>query len=202
METIKYFESQQENEIISLIIRKHWVVLVLPLLTVALLYSIGFFAIFFLPIFLPSLLEGFAYNYFVLMTSSLFLITTNVLFYVVLIYYLNVGLITNEHIVEIVQERLFSRKVSELELGKIQDVAAKQSGVAQTFLNYGNVEIQTAGELPNFMFKKVPKPNECAQNIVKLTEDFSRRHGIRTEVGDVNANVIKANAPVDKKTEK
>jgi len=192
MET-KYFESQQDNEIISLIIRKHWFVLLPPLLTVGLLYGIGIFSVFFFPYYVPAMVSGMSYNIFVLIMSLLFLVTTNVLFYVLLIYYLNVSLITNEHIVEIVQERLFSRKVSELELGKIQDVAARQTGAMQTFLNYGSVEIQTAGELPNFVLKYIPKPNDCAQEIVKLTEDFGRRHGTRTEVGDVNANVIRSN---------
>jgi uncharacterized membrane protein YdbT with pleckstrin-like domain len=188
----KYFESQGDSEVVKLVVRKHWFVLLPSLAEVGALYLVSALAMM-LPLIIPSFLTGLTYNFFIMIVSLIFLFATNILFYVLLIYYLNVGLVTNEHIVEIVQDRLFSRKVSQLELGKIQDVASKQSGAMQTFLNFGNVEIQSAGELPNFTLKKIPRPNECAQEIVKLTVGFGVRHGIRSEVGDIDANIVKKN---------
>ena len=189
----KYFESQNDKEEICMLVRKHWFMLLPSLMVIGLLYFIGAFSIFLLPALMPEITVGAAYNFYIIVTSLLFLMTTNIFFYVLLIYHLNVGLVTNEHIVEVVQERLFSRKVSQLEMGKIQDVAAHQSGVMQTILNYGDVTIQTAGELPNFIFRKVPDPNKIAQTISKLAVEFGLRHGTRTEVGDVNANVVQGN---------
>jgi len=42
----------------------------------------------------------------------------------------------------------------------VQDISYNQKGIFGTIFNYGNVTIQTAGEIPNFEFEIVPKPNE------------------------------------------
>jgi len=65
--------------------------------------------------------------------------------------------------------------VSELELEKIQDVTTDVRGVIPTFLNYGNLLIQTAGERERFIFRNVPDPYEIKDTIMKLQNELENR---------------------------
>lgn len=195
----KYFSSQQDDEQVIMVLRKHWFELIPSIVMSGFLYLLGFAGIFVLPFVLD--IKGPLYNIYVIILSLLFLYTTAYLFSAWLIYYLNVGIITTEHIVEIVQISLFSRKISELGLDRIQDVSASQHGVSATMFNYGDIDIQTAGELPNFLFHNVPSPNENAQKIMELEEEYSKRHGIRSTTSGGNANVINHNIQSDQQVE-
>lgn len=185
----KYFSSQQDDEEVIMIIHKHWLHFLPHIILASVLYLIGFFTVLALPVIAPSLINGFGYNIYVLVVSLLFLFTTANFYSAWLMHYLNVGLITTEHIVEICQENLFSRKISELGLDRIQDVSSNQKGVMETFFNYGDIDIQTAGELPNFFFHKIPDPTETSQKIMEIEEDYSKRHGIR-EASGINSSSI------------
>lgn len=76
------------------------------------------------------------------------------------------------------QNGLFSREVSELELEKIQDVTTEVLGIIPTFLDYGHVYIQTAGEKERFIFASVPAPyriKDTIMNLQKQEEKEERR---------------------------
>jgi uncharacterized membrane protein YdbT with pleckstrin-like domain len=101
-----------------------------------------------------------------------FLFSTAYIFAVLVLYYLNVILVTDKHFVEIKQERFFSRSISELELGRIQDVSSRESGFFQSLFNFGTVEVQTAGEDRNFIFSNIPRSSSYAQKIIQLGEEY------------------------------
>lgn len=75
-------------------------------------------------------------------------------------------IITTNHIVDIDQIGFFNKTVSTLHLDEIQDVSAKISGPVQTFMKYGTIIIQTAGERENFVFDYVPNPLELENFIL------------------------------------
>lgn len=77
----------------------------------------------------------------------------------------SLSIITNRRIIEIGQNHLFFKYIREAAMGKIQDVAYTRRGLMQTFLNYGTVEIQTAGTLDKIEFKNVPNPSEIQKKI-------------------------------------
>ncbi|MGB0757515.1 MAG: PH domain-containing protein [Patescibacteria group bacterium] len=85
-------------------------------------------------------------------------------------YYLDVWFVTNERVVSIEQQGLFSRSIAEQKLYRIQDVYAEVRGVVATFFDFGNVTIQTAGASEFFIFKEIPRPHQVARNIAKLAE--------------------------------
>ena len=85
-------------------------------------------------------------------------------------YFLDVWVVTNERIINIEQKQLFSRITSEQELSKIQDITAEVNGIIPTFLNYGNVYVQTAAEKERFIFRQVPNPLEIKRKITSLCE--------------------------------
>jgi DNA integrity scanning protein DisA with diadenylate cyclase activity len=65
---------------------------------------------------------------------------------------------------------LLYKEFSEARLNKIQDITYKTGGILATLFNYGNVLIQTAGELPNFEFELVPHPDQVVQIIGEIAE--------------------------------
>ena len=93
-----------------------------------------------------------------------------VLFQIFLDYYLDVWVVTNHRIVNISQSGLFNRQTSELRLYRIQDATASITGPLHTVLDFGKVEIQTAGEQSRFVFEDVSHPQEITKTILQLAE--------------------------------
>jgi len=86
------------------------------------------------------------------------------------LYYLNFQIVTNERIVDMTQDNLLHHVTSELNLNRIQDVTAEIRGFLGTFFDYGNVYVQTAGEVERFEFINVPHPHTVAKLILDLYE--------------------------------
>ncbi len=63
---------------------------------------------------------------------------------------------------------LTTKKVSDADLEKIQDVTFTNNGAFGTIFNYGDVIIQTAAELPEFVFEAVPQPASVANILQRL----------------------------------
>ncbi len=91
-------------------------------------------------------------------------------------YYLDVWILTTERIVSMEQRGLFSRVTAEQRLSKIQDVTSVQKGKIATFLNYGYVQIQTAGAETQFIFEEIPNPNHVAQKILEAHDRWMQEH--------------------------
>lgn len=102
--------------------------------------------------------------------SAYFLFLGLQLLHVWMLYYLDVWMVTTKRIVSVTQQSLFSRVVSELPIEKIQDVTVEVHGPTATFLHFGDVHIQTAGETPRFLFDDVPQPNDVCRRILALHE--------------------------------
>jgi hypothetical protein len=83
-------------------------------------------------------------------------------------WYFNVYIITTERIIDVDFISLLYKQVSEAQIAKIQDVTYTMGGLARAVFNYGDVLIQTAGELPNFDFLAVPHPNKVAAVIAEM----------------------------------
>lgn len=84
--------------------------------------------------------------------------------------------VTESAVSQIVQLGLFNRKVSRLDMEKVEDVTASQRGVLQTMLNYGTITVETAGEQDNFVFPYCPNPNKMAQDIHNARQIYIERH--------------------------
>lgn len=87
-------------------------------------------------------------------------------------YYLDIWIVTNKRIINIEQQDLFHRTISEVRLSKVQDVTSESKGFFPTFFDYGQVYVQSAGETPRIIFEEVPKP----QYIAKVVGDLVRTH--------------------------
>lgn len=95
-------------------------------------------------------------------------------------YYLDVWIITNERIINITQQRLFHRIVSEQKLYRVQDVTWQIEGVLGNLFKFGNVTIQTAGEQGKFTFEHIPDPESVAKSVMHLLEQIENQMGAST----------------------
>ncbi|MBX4186937.1 MAG: PH domain-containing protein [Candidatus Doudnabacteria bacterium] len=164
------FPGQQENEEICLVVREHWMVFFLRFLAWLMFVAILFFVDWFIGRYAPGLKNDPYVTYVNLFKSVYMMFLMLGLLIIWVIYYLNVQIITNERVVDIVQNSLLNRKVSELHLSRLEDVTAEVNGFLPTFLDYGNVYIQTAGETERFEFVRVPNPAAIEKLILDLYE--------------------------------
>jgi len=160
------FPGQREGEAVVLILQKHWFVLAWPfvkagaLITLALLLpswgKVGFY------IFNSGPL-AFIYLVWIIFWASY-------IAYEYLNWYRDRFIITRERIINIDQRGIFTRRVSEIELDRIQDVSHEIAGAFATAIGFGTVIIQSAGS-ENIELQDVAQPAELQDVIVRLVKD-------------------------------
>lgn len=170
MLSIYRLPNQLPGEKVVKIIRRDFFILFKK---VFLFLSLAFFFVVFSLIILnsyPSVTEQVFYPALVLFASGYLLFIWLFFFFSFIDYYLDVWVITDERIINIEQQGLFSRIISEQRLFRIQDVTSEVTGVLPTVFKYGNVYVQTAAEKERFSFEQIPDPNGVRDTIIKLAE--------------------------------
>jgi len=112
-----------------------------------------------------------SYSIIVLSASAYYLFIWLFFYFSFVDYYLDVSIVTNHRIIDVKQNGFFSRTVSEQKLFRVQDVTSEIKGIIPTIFRYGNVYIQTAGEVERFNFQEVPNPNIIREKIIELAEN-------------------------------
>ena len=167
---------QKPYEKTKLFLRRHGLILFFTYLWFGVLVLVGLAAFYFSRDFL---ILAFGINGPVLaqfLLTVYFLVIWQVLFKGLADYYLDTWIVTDHRVLEIHQIGLFKRDISELRLGKIQDVSVKIEGMMPTFFNYGDVIIQTAGVVQEFKFEEVPNPQKIKDDILRLHDNFMKEH--------------------------
>ena len=83
-------------------------------------------------------------------------------------WYYNVYFVTSQRVIDVDFFNLIDKKVSDAEISKIQDVSYSTAGVVGTMLDFGDIRIQTAAEIPEFKFELVPNP----ERVTKIIDDL------------------------------
>lgn len=83
-------------------------------------------------------------------------------------WYFNVGIITDERVVDIDFNSVLYKEVTIALLDKVEDVTSKAGGFFSSVFDYGNVFVQTAGTEANIEFMLVPKPSMVVEIINDL----------------------------------
>jgi uncharacterized membrane protein YdbT with pleckstrin-like domain len=83
-------------------------------------------------------------------------------------WFFNCGIVTDETVYDVDFTNLIYREISETDIDHIQDVTVRMGGVVRTMFNYGDVFIQTAGEVPRIEFEAVPNPDRVAKILREL----------------------------------
>lgn len=93
------------------------------------------------------------------------------------LYDTNVLVFTNQRLIEVEQLSLFNRRVSQLELTHVQDATGQTMGLLGTFLDYGDVVIQSAGEEEQFIFHYAARPMTLANDAIAARDECLRQLG-------------------------
>lgn len=185
----KEFPGQRPNEHVIVILRRHWIVwfkYILQLVFFNVLPVVISIVLYFFVGWSPSP-EGPIYIGLVFLLSTYYLGAWLMYFHAFIDYRLDSWVLTDQRIVNVEQQGMFDRVISELSVTKVQDVTSEVHGHMQTFLDYGNVYVQTAGEQQRFVFLNVPHPEEVARLVVKVNDAALQKQ--RQEAAEAAAHV-------------
>jgi len=184
------FPGQHDDEQVVLFLRRHWFIFFTHILSViGAIAGLILVYIFFTEFFADFSQSGY-FNLLLFFESLGTLFVWNLFFILWLDFYLDAWIVTNERIININQRGFFNREISELKLTKIQDVTSEIVGFVPTILGFGDIIVQTAGEVERFEFHQIPNPNEVKNIIVELQE--KERKSEEVELGEtIRGEIIK-----------
>ena len=152
------FEAQGDEEHIYVLVRAHPILLIFPFLNAFFFIFLLLFANFFFSSLL-NVVQVLFVNVFVLVTIF------NYAFFHYLNWYFNIGIITNRQIVDIDFHVVLYKQITYTQLSHVEDVTAKSGGFFESYFDFGNVFVQTAGTEANTEFMNVPHPSSIAKII-------------------------------------
>lgn len=165
--TEMHFESQEEDEKVVLLLRRH-IITNIPWL------AAGFIMFIAPPIIFPMLSffnpVSLPFRFQFIFTVFWYVLTFGTTLMGFLNWYFNVYIVTNERIVDVDFINLLYRQISSTRIARIQDVTYKVGGMLRAVFDYGDVYIQTAGTEDNFEFEAVPYPEMVAKKLLSLME--------------------------------
>lgn len=160
--------------------RKHWLMLVLPLLPLVIAAV--------LPFVLYGWLAGNTFEFgaismtipssltFLSFASSLWLLIIWMrVGHLFTDYYLDVWTLTDKHLVGMDQRTLFHRHTAIVRIERIQDVTVEVEGIIETFFEYGDLRVQSAGESPEFVMRGVSDPHKFRELILSEQDKLLKR---------------------------
>ncbi|RJQ27433.1 hypothetical protein C4577_01215 [Candidatus Parcubacteria bacterium] len=167
------FEHQDSDEEIILLVRRHFATNIPWIAAIIFLVIIPIILAPFLTIIFPFI------NISILTKTSIFIFYYLIIFGYFLInfssWYFHIGILTNKRIIDIDIINTLHRNVAQTKLDLIEDVSYTQIGGLRSILGYGDVLIQTAGELKNFEFDRVPDPGKIINILSNLIGN--KQHG-------------------------
>lgn len=158
------FETQEDEEVIVLFMRQHfvvnlpWIVLATFLLTLPSVFS------FFPPY--AGITAGLQF----VVTLGWYLFVSGFILAKLMGWFFNVYIVTDERIIDVDFKNIFYRRVSTAKIDEIQDLNVQTSGAFQTLFGYGSVFIQTAAQVPEFDFIAIPHPDKVGRIISQLID--------------------------------
>ena len=155
------FEGQSKTEEIFLMVRAH------PITQILCLSNSLIILVF---LFLIDYLFGnfFDFSQLIFLNVLVGLIIFNYLWFNFLAWYFNLGIITNERVIDVDFSTVLYKETTTAYYNKIEDVTVKTGGFLASIVDYGNIFIQTAGTEANVEFMNIPKPGRVAEIINEL----------------------------------
>lgn len=167
------FESQDQGEQIVLLVRQH-PIMNLRWMFFALVLGLAPLILRYIPVidFFPERFQ------FMTMVAWYVLILGYVLENF-LSWFFHVNIITDERVIDIDFMSLLYKRISSAKIDNIEDVTSSVGGFLGSFINYGNVEIQTSAELREFIFDNIPQPEKVTRllNEMILEEEREKIEG-------------------------
>lgn len=173
------------DEKILLQVRKHWFILAVQIFGMVLLATLPYFvyvAIVSSPVLFSLYTSNVQPGIPIALLSAWLLIIWMILFNIWNNYYLDVWTITNRRLIVVDQKGFFFRTTASFRFERLQDIEISVQGLLATLLNYGSLEIQTAGAELNFRATGLPDPGALKALILKSADDLARnRRGYESD---------------------
>lgn len=99
-------------------------------------------------------------------------------------HYLDEWIITPERVIDIDQQGLFHREITSMRFDRVQDVTVEMPGMLATFLKYGEVRVQSAGDVREILMRHVRRPVEVKRLLVHQLKEVSDTPQEVTIAGD------------------
>jgi hypothetical protein len=161
----------EADEVILLQVRKHWFVLCIQLLFVLVLAFVpGLFISLALSAEDTFHFQGINTSVATALYAGWLIIMWMILFSIWTNYYLDVWTVTNKRLIAVDQRGFFSRVISSFRLERMQDISVSVHGIIATFLDYGTIEIQTAGFEERFKVTGIPGPADIKSIILSSAD--------------------------------
>ncbi|MBI5356527.1 PH domain-containing protein [Candidatus Collierbacteria bacterium] len=162
------FEAQDEEEKIVLLLRPHFATNIWWIILGLLMSVVPQFWIY-IPV--VSLLPE---NYLLVLTLFWYALTLTFVFERFLMWFFSVNIVTDERVIDVDFYGLLFKHVGVASINKIEDVNYYQKGIMGAAFNFGDVLIQTAAEIPEFVFNKVPNPEKVVKVLSELIAEEER----------------------------
>lgn len=174
---IREFISVSHTDESIFVFARPYILAFLPWLTIGIcLVLAGVFFATFVPSAFPELVSNpYDYNIYVVIVSAYFLLIIPFFTVGFIDYYYDLLIVTDRRMLDIDQNSLFSRNISELALEQVEDVSSPTTGILQTLFDYGDVVVQTAGAKEKFTFKGVARPRQITNIILDLADQAKQR---------------------------
>lgn len=104
-------------------------------------------------------------------------------------------ILTDQRLIDVDQNAIFTRVVSEMSLDKIQDVTYKVEGPLATWLSFGDIIIKTAGPAEDVVIEMISHPQGVTQEISTNFKAYREKKGLIKEEVVVNKNNPTPSAP-------
>jgi len=116
-------------------------------------------------------------------------------------YYLDVWHVTQKRIIDVEQKSLFHREISTIRFDKIQDITVEVRGFLATFLDIGDIRVQTASENSKDFFMRSASRPEQVRRIVFAQHNWESERSRPVRVVDKDGDGY-ADQPGNTETEK
>lgn len=165
----------EHDEEILIQVRKHWFVIGMQMLGVVMFALIPLILVVILTSFAEFLpLQVFDHTKtFIALYTGWLICSWMALFSIWTNYYLDVWTITNKRLIAVDQRGLFNRNTGSFRLERLQDINVTVRGVLATFLDYGDLQAETASEDRDFVARAIPKPQELKALILSATDKIT-----------------------------
>lgn len=160
------FEAQGPNETLILLLRAH------PFTQIPWIINTIFIALLFLVLyFFISSYLSFQQGIFLIIVGVVFL--GSFVWFNFLSWFFNVGIITNERIIDMDYHGIIYKEITGTHINRVEDITVKSGGFFESFFDYGDIFVQTAGKEANIEFANVPKSSE----VVRIINNLIAQHG-------------------------
>jgi uncharacterized membrane protein YdbT with pleckstrin-like domain len=167
-----HFSGQQAGEEIELYLRRHPLSLIWDLRLVFFL-AVGYMAG--LVVFADVLAASAAAGFLLLATLALAVLLGLATLWTYAVWYYDIYVVTDRRLLDFARKPLIYERRDEAQLTKLQDVRVEFPNPLALLLDFGNVQVQTAGSRGTIKCSLVPRPRQVQARILRLAAAAQQR---------------------------